>query len=102
MYEIDLKQCFPNIQGEYVTEELLKMGVPRGYCCYLEEINRSTPNPITEDQIEKQKQNEELMGKPWEYHDEFEGEKTGTSEQLRGFPQGANTSPILTELVLDK
>lgn len=58
IYEIDLKQCFPSIRGEYISDELENLGVPEEYINYIEMINRSTPNPIVKDQVVKKMMNE--------------------------------------------
>lgn len=54
IYEIDLKQCFPNIQGEWITYELGKMGVPEEYVNYLEGLNHSTAKN-TDEYVERRK-----------------------------------------------
>ena len=129
IYEIDLKQCFPNIQGKYITEELRELGVPFEYYSRLEGMNRSVPKPIVDDQEEKKRMNEEgkgiaeriqrltvqynetgirppqlvpLMELFMDRYAHLLGEEVKPTEDVRGLPQGANTSPILTELVLDK
>lgn len=124
IYEIDLKQCFPNIQGDWVTKELLNAAVPERYVSWIEKINQST--------IDRPQDEEEQMGKLEEVEkikkaqivnlkplgimprslysingikplreDLYEKKDINVKKAMRGLPQGANTSPILTELVLD-
>ena len=61
IYEIDLEQCFSNIRGEYISHEFEEMGVPEKYIKFIEKLNRSTPNPIVEDQIVKKMVNETIV-----------------------------------------
>ena len=43
---------------------------------------------------------EQIFDEVYEAH--WGGVEIVTDEHLRGLPQGANTSPILTELIMDK
>jgi len=43
IYEVDLKNCFNEINSAWVTEKLRELGVPPRYCYYLENINRNVP-----------------------------------------------------------
>jgi len=53
IYEIDLKGCFDNVQAQYVSDKLLKLGCPPGIVYYMENINRCTPKFQTKDEIDE-------------------------------------------------
>lgn len=63
IYEIDLKGCFDNIQSEYVSHELEKLGVPPRYIYYLENLNRCTPKFKKEDMIDETQLRDKSMWK---------------------------------------
>jgi hypothetical protein len=43
IYEFDIKQFFPNVDIDEVTNLLQQRGVPKGITYYLENINRQAP-----------------------------------------------------------
>lgn len=53
IYEIDLRNCFGEIQGQFVTDILMKLGMPPGDCYYLENLNRCTPQFRDKDEIDE-------------------------------------------------
>lgn len=115
IYEIDLKNCFNEINGAWVTKLLVEKGVPLAYARYLEKINASIPKLTEKDEVDettfrnRKKMNEIIssskrVGKATST--KF-GRKGGGSgfvkwESHRGLPQGSPLSPILTVLVLDE
>jgi len=53
IYEIDLKQCFPSIRSDWVSEKLHGLGMPEPLVRYLEDVNRSVPKFAQEDMTDE-------------------------------------------------
>lgn len=53
IYEIDLTNCFNEIQAQWVTDVLLKLGMPPAPVYWLENINRCTPKFAEHDEIDE-------------------------------------------------
>jgi hypothetical protein len=53
IYEIDLTNCFNEINSAWVTEKLRELGVPPRYAYYIENLNRNVPKFQEKDEIDE-------------------------------------------------
>jgi len=116
IYECDLKQFFPSIHVDYISNALLTSGMPEGIVRWIENINSNQPvlpdvrklDESKHDRVLKEQQDwwDGVLNLDAGYTEwgTFEPDRVLTlnkqSGHLVGVPQGSPTSPLLSILAL--